>query len=290
VLGKPVGTVGVAWLLSKVSRGRIRPPIGWAAVTGVGTIAGVGFIVSMLIASLAFHGIELAEAKVGILSAALCASALTWLVFRVTAMMPKRLRLRALLGTTDTIVDLAVPVDPSRDHVRGPDRALVTLVEYGDFECPYCGQAEPVVRELLADYGDLRYVWRHLPLSDVHPHAQLAAEAAEAAAIQAKFWPMHDQLLDHQGELTAKDLIRHAGDLGLNTDQFARDLRNHAGEAQISEDLDSADLSGVSGTPTFFINGKRHHGAYDIATLSDAVRAARARTIIQLDRPPRRRA
>ncbi len=290
VLGKPVGTVGVAWLLSKVSRGRIRPPIGWAAVTGVGTIAGVGFIVSLLIASLAFHGIELAEAKVGILSAALCASALTWLVFRVTAMLPKRLRLRALLGTTDTIVDLAVPVDPKRDHVRGPDRAPVTLVEYGDFECPYCGQAEPVIRELLADYGDLRYVWRHLPLSDVHPHAQLAAEAAEAAAIQAKFWPMHDQLLDHQGELTARDLIRHAGELGLNTDQFARDLRNHAGEAQISEDTDSADLSGVSGTPTFFINGKRHHGAYDIATLSDAVRAARARTIIQLDRPPRRRA
>src|SRR5258706_416105 len=217
-------------------------------------------------------------------------SALPWLVFRVTAMLPKRLRLRALLGPTDTIVDPAVPVDPKRDHVRGPDRAPVTLVEYGDFECPYCGQAEPVIRELLADYGDLRYVWRHLPLSDVHPHAQLAAEAAEAAAIQAKFWPMHDQLLDHQRELTAKDLIPHTGELGLNTDQFARDLRNHAGEAQISEDIDSADLSGVSGTPTFFINGKRHHGAYDIATLSDAVRAARARTISQLDRPPRRRA
>ncbi len=288
VLGKPVGTVGVACLLSKVSRGRIRPPIGWAAVTGVGTIAGVGFIVSLLIASLAFHGIELAEAKVGILSAAICASALTWLVFRVTAMLPKRLRLRALLGTTDTIVDLAVPVDPKRDHVRGPERAPVTLVEYGDFECPYCGQAEPVVRELLADYGDLRYVWRHLPLSDVHPHAQLAAEASEAAAIQGQFWPMHDQLLDHQGELTAKELIRYAAELGLNTDRFARDLRTHAGEAQISEDIDSADLSGVSGTPTFFINGKRHHGAYDVATLSDAVRAARARTIIRLDRQPRR--
>jgi Na+/H+ antiporter NhaA len=288
VLGKPAGTVGVAWFLSKISRGRIRPPIGWAAVTAVGTIAGVGFIVSLLIASLAFHGVELAEAKVGILSAAICASALTWLVFRVTAMLPKRLRLRALLGTADTIIDLAVPVDPRRDHVRGPDRAPVTLVEYGDFECPYCGQAEPVIRELLADYGDLRYVWRHLPLSDVHPHAQLAAEAAEAAASQAKFWPMHDQLLDHQGELNAKDLIRYAAELGLNTDQFARDLRTHAGEVQISEDIDSADLSGVSGTPTFFINGKRHHGAYDITTLSDAVRAARARTSIRLDRQPRR--
>ena len=288
ILGKPVGTIGVAWVLSKVSHGRIRPPIGWAAVTAVGTMAGVGFIVSLLIASLAFHGIELAEAKVGILSAALGAAALTWLVFRVTAMLPKRLRLRALLGTDDTIIDLAVPVDPERDHVRGPDRAPVTLVEYGDFECPYCGQAEPVVRELLADYGDLRYVWRNLPLSDVHPHAQLAAEAAEAAANQAKFWPMHDHLLTHQGALTAKDLIRYAAELGLNTDQFGRDLRNHAGEARISEDIDSADLSGVSGTPTFFINGKRHHGAYDVATLSDAVRAARARSSIRVDGRQRR--
>ncbi len=267
---------------------RIRPPVGWAAVTGAGAIAGIGFIVSLLIASLAFHGTQLAEAKVGVLSAAVCASALSWLVFRVTALLPKRLRLRALLGTAETIIDLAVPVDPERDHVRGPEKAPVTLVEYGDFECPYCGLAEPVVRELLADYGDLRYVWRHLPLTDVHPHAELAAEATEAAAGQGKFWEMHDQLLDHQGALTAKDLIRYAGELGLNTEQFARDLRQRAGQAKIAEDMDSADLSGVSGTPTFFVNGKRHHGAYDIATLSDAVRAARARVLIGSSRQPRR--
>jgi len=288
VAGKPVGTVGAAWLLSRVSRGRIRPPVGWAAVTGAGAIAGIGFIVSLLIASLAFHGTQLAEAKVGVLSAAVCASALSWLVFRVTALLPKRLRLRALLGTAETIIDLAVPVDPERDHVRGPEKAPVTLVEYGDFECPYCGLAERVVRELLADYGDLRYVWRHLPLTDVHPHAELAAEATEAAAGQGKFWEMHDQLLDHQGALTAKDLIRYAGELGLNTEQFARDLRQRAGQAKIAEDMDSADLSGVSGTPTFFVNGKRHHGAYDIATLSDAVRAARARVLIGSSRQPRR--
>jgi protein-disulfide isomerase len=225
---------------------------------------------------------------VGILSAALCASALGWAVFRVTALLPKRLRARALLGTADTIIDLAVPVDPERDHVRGPDRAPVTLVEYGDFECPYCGQAEPVVRELLADYGDLRYVWRHLPLTDVHPHAQLTAEAAEAAASQGKFWQMHDQLLDHQDALTAKDLIRYAGELGLDTERFTADLREHAGQAKIAADVDSADLSGVSGTPTFFINGKRHHGAYDISTLSDAVTTARTRTLISPRGQPRR--
>jgi Na+/H+ antiporter NhaA len=287
VAGKPAGTVAAAWLLTRVSHGRIRPPVGWAAVTGAGAIAGIGFIVSLLIASLAFHGTQLAEAKVGVLSAALCASALTWVVFRVTTLLPKRLRLRALLGTAETLIDLAVPVDPEHDHVRGPGRAPVTLVEYGDLECPYCGQAEPVVRELLADYGDLRYVWRHLPLTDVHPHAQLAAEATEAAAGQGRFWEMHDQLLGHQGALTAKDLVRYAAELGLNAEQFARDMRKHAGAAKIAADVDSADLSGVSGTPTFFINGKRHYGAYDIVTLAAAVRAARARTLI--GSAPRRR-
>jgi Na+/H+ antiporter NhaA len=281
VVGKPVGTVGAAWLLTRISRGGIRPPVGWAAVTGAGAIAGIGFIVALLIASLAFHGTELAEAKLGILSAALVASTLTWVVFRLTKLLPKRLRLRALLGTAESIIDLAVPVDPRRDHVRGPAKAPVTVVEYGDFECPYCGQAEPVVREILADYGDVRYVWRHLPLNDVHPHAQLAAEGAEAAAIQGKFWEMYDQLLTHQGRLTAEDLIEYAGELGLNTEQFAKDLAREAGAARIAEDVDSADLSGVSGTPTFFINGKRHPGAYDLGALSDAVRAARARVLIR---------
>jgi len=280
VAGKPAGTVGAAWLLTRLSRGRIRPPVGWAAVTGAGAIAGIGFIVSLLIASLAFHGSELAEAKVGILSAALCASVLGWAIFRLTATLPKPLRARALLGTADAIIDLAVPVDPDHDHLRGPCQAPVTLVEYGDFECPYCGRAEPVVRELLAGYGDLRYVWRHLPLTDVHPHAQLAAEATEAAASQGKFWQMHDQLLGHQDALTGNDLIRHAGQLGLDTERFIRDLRGQTGQAKIAADVDSADLSGVSGTPTFFINGKRHHGAYDISTLSQAVRSARARTLI----------
>jgi Na+/H+ antiporter NhaA len=280
VAGKPIGTVGVAALLTRVSRGRISPPVGWAAVTGAGTIAGIGFTVSLLIASLAFHGPQLAEAKLGVLSAAICASGLTWLVFSLTTLLPKRLRLRALLGSAETVVDLAVPVDPERDHLRGPSEAPVTLVEYGDFECPYCGQAEPVVRELLAGYGDVRYAWRHLPLTDVHPHAQLAAEGAEAAAKQGKFWEMHDQLLGHQGALGAKDLIRYAAELGLDTEKFTADLRDHKGAGKVAADVDSADVSNVSGTPTFFINGKRHHGAYDIATLSEAVRLARARVYI----------
>jgi Na+/H+ antiporter NhaA len=284
VVGKPIGTVATAWLITVVTRGRIRPPVGWAAVTGAGTIAGVGLIVSLLIANLAFQGADLAEAKLGVLTAALCASALTWVVFRLTAMLPKRLRLRLLLGEAESVVDLAVPVDQRRDHVRGPAKAPVTLLEYGDFECPYCGQAEPVIRELLADYGDLRYVWRHLPLPDVHPHAQLAAEGSEAAAKQGKFWEMHDELLSHQGALSDEDLVQYASDLGLDTARFAADLARHARAGRIAEDVDSADLSGVSGTPTFFINGRRHHGAYDLGTLTDAVRVARARAVISRDR------
>ena len=280
VAGKPAGTMASAWLLERLSRGGIRPPVGWAAVTGAGTIAGIGFIVSLLISSLAFHGNQLQDAKIGILSAALGASAVTWIVFRVTALFPRRLRIRALVGTADTIVDLAVPVDMHLDHVRGPEKSPVTVVEYGDFECPYCGEAEPVIRELLADYGDVHYVWRHLPLTDVHPHAQLAAEGSEAAARQGRFWGMHDLLLEHQGALTPGDLRGYAADLGLDVSKFSADLRHHQGASKIASDVDSADVSGVSGTPTFFINGLRHHGAYDITSLEAAVRAARARVAI----------
>jgi protein-disulfide isomerase len=280
VAGKPLGVLGGTWLTTRLSHGRLRPPVGWAAVAGGGTLAGIGFTVALLIASLAFSGTELEQAKLGILSAAFCSALLTWIVFRATALLPRRARARALLGTGEAIIDLAVPVDPERDHIRGPEDAPITLVEYGDLECPYCGRAETIVRELLADFGDLRYVWRHLPLSDVHPFAQLAAEASEAAAQQGKFWEMHDLLLGHEGPFRAHDLVSYAEWLGLDVERFQDDLRRHAGAGKIAEDVDSADLSGVSGTPAFFINERRHHGAYSVATLARAVRAARARAAI----------
>ncbi len=276
VAGKPVGILGTSWLVSRLSRGKLRPPVGWAAVAGGGTIAGVGFTVALLIAGLAFDGVALERAKLGILTAAMLAALLSRLLFRATVLLPDRLRLRALLGTTGPLVDLAVPVD-ERDHIRGPRDAAVTLVEYGDFECPYCGQAEPVVRELLADFGDLRYVWRHLPLTDVHPHAQLAAEASEVAAGEGAFWPMHDLLMQHQGALLVGDLAGYAADLGLDAERFTNALESHDGAARVAEDVDGADLSGVAGTPTFFVNGRRHHGAYDIAGLTESVRLAKAR-------------
>jgi len=280
VVGKPVGIVGSAWLTTRLSRGRVRPPVGWAAVTGTGAIAGIGFTVSLLIATLAFTGAQLEEAKLGVLSAALVASLVTWTVARATALLPKQARIRALLGTADVILDLDTPVDPDRDHIRGPVDAPVTVVEYGDFECPYCGQAEPVMRELLADLGDVSYVWRHLPLNDVHPRAQLAAEASEAAAEQGAFWEIHDRLLDHQDDLRPTELTRHARELGLDVDRFRDAMRRHVGAGRIAEDVDSADMSGVTGTPSFFINGRRHYGAYDIDTLKKAAKAARARAEI----------
>ena len=156
----------------------------------------------------------------------------------------------------------------------------MTLVEYGDFECPYCGRAEGAIRELLADFGDLRYVWRHLPLNDVHTHAQLAAEASEAAADQGRFWEMYDTLLSRQENLTLRDLVRDAEELGLDTDQFREFLRKSKGAGRVAEDVDSADASNVSGTPSFFINGMRHYGAYDVDTLSKEVRAARIRALV----------
>ena len=245
-------------------------------------MAGIGFTVSLLIASLAFTGTELAEAKLGILSGAILAAVLTWAIFRGINLLSPRARLRALLGTTATVTDLAVPVDPERDHIRGPkdDDALVTLVEYGDFECPYCGQAEPAVRELIKQYTELRFVFRHLPLTDVHPHAQMAAEAAEAAGKQGKFWEMHDMLMDHQDALNTRDLIGYAEQIGLDTERFTADLRKHAGAYRVAEDVDSADLATVSGTPTFFINGIRHYGAYDLATLTEAVHTAKGRAVL----------
>ena len=279
--GKPIGTAGTAWLVSKLTKGKVAPPIGWGAVIGAGAVAGIGFTVSLLIASLAFTGTELAEAKLGILSGAILSAILTWAIFRGLNLLPPRTRLRALLGTTATITDLAVPVDPERDHIRGPrEDALVTLVEYGDFECPYCGMAEPAVRGLIKEYGELRFVFRHLPLTDVHPHAQLAAEAAEAANKQGKFWEMHDMLLDHQDALNVPDLLRYAREIGLDVDRFTTDLRRHVGAGRVAEDVDSADLATVSGTPTFFINGIRHYGAYDLATLKEAVHTAKGRAVL----------
>ncbi len=276
VVGKPVAVGVTTWAVTRLSRGRIRAPVGWAAVLGSGTIAGIGFTVALLIADRAFSGVELAEAKLGALSAALISSLLTWLVYRLTATLSPARRARALIGDVRLIQDLVPEVGTDRDHIRGPTAASITVLEFGDFECPYCGQAEPVARELLTD-TDLRFVWRHLPLTDVHPAAQIAAEASEAAGAQGKFWEMHDLLLAHQDALKPADLVGYAGDLGLDVERFHDELKRHIHQAWVAQDVESADVSGATGTPTFFINGQRHYGAYDLDSLKAAITTARAR-------------
>ena len=278
VLGKPLGVVAAVWLGSRRALGGLQRSLGWPAIVGGGAVAGIGFTVSLLISSHAFDGQELEEAKLGVLGAAILASLVSWAVFRVIARLPESMRARQLAGPADELLDLSDDVDPELDHVRGPNDASVTLVEYGDYECPYCGRAEVVIRELLDSFGDdLRYVWRHLPLNDVHTHAQTAAEAAEAAGSQGSFWDMHDRLLADQDELTVTDLTRHARELGLDVDRFWDELRRREHAPRVDRDVTSADASGVAGTPTFFINGRRHRGAYDVATLTAAVQAAQAR-------------
>ncbi|HKG39750.1 MAG TPA: Na+/H+ antiporter NhaA [Conexibacter sp.] len=280
VVGKPLGILVASRAALRMGRGGLALPVGWGALGGTGAAAGVGFTVALLIAGRAFDGVELREATLGVLLSVLLAPLVSWAVFAVIARLPRGRRLRLLIGDADQLEDLALPVDPHHDRVRGSAQASVTLVEYGDFECPYCGRAEPIVRELLEGDGDLRYVWRHLPLNDVHPNAEVAAEAAEAAADQDRFWDYHALLFGHQDALKPKQLVGYAEELGLDVDRFRRELRDHDHAGRVARDVESADLSGVAGTPTFFINGTRHHGAYDVDALKLAVKAARAKVLV----------
>jgi Na+/H+ antiporter NhaA len=278
VLGKPLGVVSSSFIAYRTARGRIRMGLTWPVVAGGGVVSGVGFTVSLLIASIAFEGRRLEEAKVGVLAAAVAASALAWVVFRIIRRLPESVRARQLRGTEEELVDLSDDVDPARDHIRGPKDAPVTLLEYGDYQCPYCGQAEVAIRELIESFGDdLRYVWRHLPLNDVHPDAQLAAEAAEAAAAQGEFWEYHDLLLAHQDELAPTQLAAFAEELGLDVDRFWEELQGREHAARVAEDVTTADASEVAGTPSFFIDGRRYQGAYDVETLTSVVAAAERR-------------
>jgi Na+/H+ antiporter NhaA len=278
VVGKPIGVFAGSWIASRPALHGPRSPISEPVLLAAGCCAGIGFTVSLLVASLAFRGAALDEARLGALASVVIAPALAWLATRAIRLLPDAVRARQVGRTAEDILDLAVEVDPEYDHIRGPDDAPVTLLEYGDFECPFCGQAEGAIRDLLTAHGDdVRYVWRHLPLSDVHPSAQLAAEASEAAAAEGRFWDMYDLLLSHQGELSPRDLVGYATQLGLDPDGVRDALRRREYAARVSEDVASADESGVSGTPTFFINGRRHYGVYDLGALTEAVGAAKRR-------------
>jgi protein-disulfide isomerase len=161
-----------------------------------------------------------------------------------------------------------------RDHVQGPADAPVTLLEYGDYQCPYCGAAHPIVKAIQRQLGDnLRFTFRHFPLATIHEYAEGAAEAAEAAGAQGKFWQMHDTLFENQPALDLESLVGYAEELELDVERFATELENHVHAPRVREDFISGIRSGVNGTPTFFINGVRHEGSFDFETMLEAIQA-----------------
>ncbi len=273
VLGKLLGIglaslAGVRWGL-----GRLPSGVGLGHVFGGAALSGIGFTVSLLIAGLAFDDPTLRDhTVVGILIAAVLATALGWAVFRAAAVFR---------GQTDADLPrfLDRPVDAATDHVRGSATAPLTLVEYGDFECPFCARATGVTEELVERFGDrLRYVFRHLPLVDVHPHAELAARAAIAAHEQGRFWEMHDLLFAHQDQLEFEDVVGYAADLDLDVEAFLRCLDEEGTSARVRADVASAEASGARGTPTFFIGELRHTGPHDTETLARALESSRQAT------------
>jgi protein-disulfide isomerase len=179
------------------------------------------------------------------------------------------------MSTTQWEATLVIPVDDERDHIQGPADAAATLVQYGDFECPYCGAAYPIIKEVQARMGDrLRFVFRNFPISTSHPHAEQAAEGAEAAGAQGRFWEMHDLLYEHQRHLTDPDLHGYAERLELDAQKFDEELADHVYAARVHEDFIGGVRSGVNGTPTFYVNGARHDDPYDAETLISALERA----------------
>jgi Na+:H+ antiporter, NhaA family len=265
VAGKTIGISLASFLAVRLELGTLPRGVTMRHVIGAAALAGIGFTVSLFVTDLAFDDAVLRdEAKVGVLAASVLAAALGWLLFR-------------LAGSRDdaaaaTAARLDPPVDRAHDHIRGPLDAPLSLVEYGDAECPFCGDATDIVAQLRERYGDrLQYVFRHLPLEDVHPHARLAAEAMEAAGAQGRFWEMHDRLFAEPDRLKLDDLVGHAQALGMDAERFLEALRDDVHEAAIDADIDSAERSGVSGTPTFFVNGERVKGPHDAGALAEAL-------------------
>lgn len=270
VVGKMLGISLATLAAVRLGLGQLPEGVRTGSVLGGAALSGIGFTVSLLIVGLAFEGSDLGrEAAVGVLLAMVLAGATGWLVFWLAA---------RVWGETSADLPTALdpPVDPERDHVRGPADAPLTLVEYLDFECPFCARATGMWQDLHKHFGDeLRYVVRHLPLDDVHPHARAAAVAAEAAARQGRFWEMHDLLFRRQDSLELPALAGYAADLGLDVALFLEDMEDPALDERVRAHVDSAQRSGARGTPTFFVAGTRHRGPHDARTLIQALEEAR---------------
>jgi Na+/H+ antiporter NhaA/predicted DsbA family dithiol-disulfide isomerase len=270
VVGKFIGIGAGAEGTVRLGLGTLPRGVKFGHVLGGGALSGLGFTVSLLVAHLAFSTPSLTEeATVGVLLAALLSTITGWLTFLAHRVFSKDDGKSALLS-------LEPPVNPDYDRIRGPVDAPLTLVEFGDYECGFCARVTGVAHEVRERFGDqLRYAFRHLPLVEVHPNAELAAIAAEAARKQGRFWEMHDLMFDRQDELELEDLIGYADVIGLDVERFVRDLDDDDVAAHVRADVASAEESGAQGTPTFFIQGRRHRGPHDAQSLITALEEAR---------------
>jgi Na+/H+ antiporter NhaA len=274
VAGKPLGILATAWITAKGTPRAGKLPVSWRELVGTASSAGVGFTVSLLVASRAFDGALLDQAKVGVLATALVSPLLSTVSFWPLHRTHDEAAERWTEGSP-AFPDLALDVDPAVDHIRGDTEAPVTLLAYGSFGCRYSSAAAAVVSDVLERFaGRVRYVYRHLPLTDVDPSAQLAAEAVEAAGEQDAFWAMHDRLSSRPEEITLDAVYRAGRSLRLDLDRFFADLGRHAHADRIARDVRSADASNVAGTPTFFIDGRRYDGAFDLDSLTAGLAAA----------------
>ncbi|MBX6766172.1 MAG: Na+/H+ antiporter NhaA [Actinomadura rubrobrunea] len=269
--GKFAGIVVGTWLPLRLDWGDLPGRLVWGQVLGGAAVSGIGFTVSLFITDLAFADDPALQnqAKIGILAGSLLSAGFGWVVFRLAW------NRGAVCASPTREADIPVEAEPlppvtDADHVRGPAEAPVTLVEYGDYECPYCGRAHPILEELRERYGDrLRIVFRHFPLSEVHPRAMAAALAAEAAADQGRFWEMHDTLFRNQLALSDSDLTAYAESMGVS---LWTDVERH--RRRITADMEGGERSGVGGTPTFFINGELYEGRHEVDAFSAAIDAA----------------
>ncbi len=280
VVGKPAGIIGATWIASRRRLGGLPLMVTWPSLAGAGALAGIGFTVSLLIADISFIGDDLDEAKIGILGGSLIAAGLGWLVFRIAAALPPRLQAAGAQHLAPPITDLATPVEPDIDNVLGPASAPVTIVWYGGFECPHCTRTAAIIGDLRTQFvDDLAVVFRHLPLPDIHPHAVMAAEAAEAAAAQGEFWRMAAVLFAHHHELNRARIEELAIEAGLDRDRFREDLSARRHALRIERDIASADDSGAAGTPALFVNGHRYSGPVETSALARILSDARAAAI-----------
>ncbi|BBY18063.1 Na+/H+ antiporter NhaA [Mycolicibacterium litorale] len=270
VLGKFVGITAATALMRATGWGQLAPGLSLRRVAGGAVLSGIGFTISLFIVELAIDDpARQDEARVGVLIASVLAFTLGWALFRITDWV----------SPPDPVgLHLVRPVDPHRDHIRGDPNAPLVLVEYGDFECPFCGRATGAIDEVRAHFGDdLLYVWRHFPLERAHPRAFDAARASEGAARQGKFFDMARQLFGHQDDLEWSDMYRYAVAIGLDIEQFDQDVRVHASKVlhRVQDDAQDAEVMDLNSTPTFFVNGTRHKGPWDAASLIRALEAGR---------------